>query len=123
MTAPVVQKPTSKKIAMTAPVMQKRDAGTWTVQFTMPSAYTLESLPEPNDPKVQLRRVPASRFAVLRFSGLAKEGEVGSKSKKLLAAATSHHLTPSGPVTLAQYNPPWTPGFLRRNEVMVQVAP
>jgi hypothetical protein len=123
MTAPVAQKPTSEKIAMTAPVMQKLDAGTWTVQFTMPSAYTLESLPAPDDPKVELRRLPASRFAVLRFSGLAKQGEVASKSKELLAAAKNHHLTPSGAVTLAQYNPPWTPWFMRRNEVMVQVAP
>ena len=123
MTAPVAQTSTSEKIAMTAPVTQKLDAGTWTVQFTMPSAYTLETLPEPEDSKVRLRRVPPSRYAVLRFSGLATKREVAAKSEALLAAAKAHHLKPSGAVTLAQYNPPWTPWFMRRNEVMIELNP
>lgn len=121
MTAPVAQAQTSEKIAMTPPVTQIQDAGTWIVRFTMPSAYTMESLPEPNDPKVQLRRLPATRFAVLRFSGLARESDVDAKGTALLAAAKGHDLRPSGPVTLAQYNPPWTVWFMRRNEVMVQI--
>lgn len=121
MTAPVAQEPTSEKIAMTAPVTQIQNAGTWIVRFTMPSGYTMESLPVPNDPKVQLRRLPATRFAVLRFSGLASKGDVDAKSATLLAEVKAHHLRASGPVTLAQYDPPWTLWFLRRNEVMVPV--
>jgi hypothetical protein len=123
MTAPVAQEPTSEKIAMTAPVTQVEDAGTWIVRFTMPSAYTMESLPEPNDPQVRLRRLPPTRVAVLRFSGLAGKDDVDAKSAELLATAKAHHLRVSGPVTLAQYNPPWTLWFLRRNEVMIQVEP
>ncbi len=123
MTAPVAQAPVSEKIAMTAPVMQIQNAGTWIVRFTMPSSYTMEALPEPNDPKVQLRRLPATRFAVLRFSSLASKGDVDVKSTELLAAAKAHHLRASGPVTLAQYDPPWTPWFMRRNEVMVPIEP
>lgn len=119
MTAPVAQEPTSEKIAMTAPVSQSQNAGTWTVRFTMPSAYTLESLPEPNDPNVHLRGVPPERFAVLGFSGLAGKGDVDMKSKELLAATRAHHLRVIGPVSLAQYNPPWTLWFMRRNEVMI----
>jgi hypothetical protein len=121
MTAPVAQAPVSEKIAMTAPVTQIQNAGTWIVRFTMPSAYAMEALPEPNDPKVQLRRLPATRFATLRFSGLAGKRDVDAKITELLAATTAHHLLASGPVTLAQYNPPWTPWFMRRNEVMVPV--
>ena len=123
MTAPVAQEPSSEKIAMTAPVSQTRVAGNWIVRFTMPSASTMESLPEPNDPQVRLQRLPANRFAVLRFSGLARKADVDAKSAELLAAAKARHLRASGPVTLAQYNPPWTLWFMRRNEVMVSVKP
>ena len=80
MTAPVEQQPAGEKIAMTAPVTQVKDAGSWIVRFTMPSAYTMETLPEPNDPNVHLRRLPATRYAVIRFSGLASQGDVEAKS-------------------------------------------
>lgn len=123
MTSPVAQEPTSEKIAMTAPVTQTQNAGTWTVRFTMPSAYTLEALPKPNDPKVKLRQLPPARFAVLRFSGLARPSDVQAKSRELLAATSSRRFSAIGNVSLAQYNPPWTPWFMRRNEVMIRVAP
>ena len=123
MTAPVAQAPVSEKIAMTAPVTQIENAGTWIVRFTMPSALTMEALPEPNDPKVQLRRLQPTRVAVLRFSGLAGERDVAAKSAELLKAAKVHHIGATGPVTLAQYNPPWTLWFMRRNELLVSVEP
>lgn len=123
MTSPVAQAPTSEKIAMTAPVTQTQNSGTWTVRFTMPSTYTMETLPEPNDPKVLLRRLPPVRVAVLRFSGLARPSDVKAKSEALVAATKTHQLRAIGNVTLAQYNPPWTPWFMRRNEVMVNVEP
>jgi len=124
MTAPVAQQPVSEKIAMTAPVTQTKVADSWVVRFTMPSAFTtIEMLPEPNDPRVTLRSLPATRVAVLRFSGLARRSEVEAKDAELLDAVRSHHLQPIGPVTLAQYNPPWTPWFMRRNEVMVALSP
>ena len=123
MTAPVAQEPISEKIAMTAPVTQIRNAGSWTVRFTMPSEYTLDALPEPNDPQVHLRSLPPARFAVLRFSGLARQNDVDEKSEELVAAAKAHHLRAIGQVTLAQYNPPWTLWFMRRNEVMIPVEP
>jgi len=123
MTSPVAQQPANEKIAMTAPVTQTQDAGNWTVRFTMPSSYTLETLPEPNDPKVRLRRLPPQRFAVLRFAGLARQGDVTEKSQELVAAIKTRKLRAVGNVTLAQYNPPWTPWFMRRNEVMIPVEP
>jgi hypothetical protein len=63
------------------------------------------------------------RVAVLRFSGLARPATVEAKSQELLARLPGHRLRALGVVTLAQYNPPWTPWFMRRNEVMVEVAP
>lgn len=123
MTAPVAQAPSSEKIPMTAPVTQIANAGNWIVRFTMPRAYTLDTLPEPNDPKVQLRRLPAERVAVIRFSGLAGKGDVHAKAAELVAITKAHHLRAIGPASLAQYNPPWTLWFMRRNEVMIPVEP
>lgn len=122
MTAPVTQQATSEKIAMTAPVAQTpTTAGQWVVRFTMPSAYTLQTLPVPDDPRVHLRTTAPVRVAVLRFSGLAQPDDVAAKSRELLAEVKARHLRAIGPVSLAQYNPPWTLWFLRRNEVMVDV--
>ena len=123
MTAPVAQAPTSEKIAMTAPVTQIQSAGEWVVRFTMPSAYSMDTLPEPNDPKVHLRVLQPTRFAVLQFSGLARKDDVATKTAELEKLAGTHHLRAIGPASLAQYDPPWTLWFMRRNEVMLPVAP
>ena len=122
MTAPVAQAQTSEKIAMTAPVTQIQNANAWVVRFTMPKGYSLDTLPQPNDPQVKLRALPASRFAVLQFSGLAGKDDVAAKTTELQKRVIKHKLRPTGPVSLAQYNPPWTLWFMRRNEVMVEVA-
>lgn len=123
MTAPVAQARTSEKIAMTAPVTQTGAAGEWVVQFTMPRAYALETLPEPNDPRVRLRVLAPTRFAVLRFSGLARPDDVTARTLELEQQVRTRRLRAVGPASLAQYNPPWTPWFMRRNEVMIPVAP
>ena len=122
MTAPVAQAQTSEKIAMTAPVTQIQNANAWVVRFTMPKGYSLDTLPQPNDPQVKLRALPASRFAVLQFSGLAGTDDVSAKTAELQKRVAKHKLRPIGPVSLAQYNPPWTLWFMRRNEVMVEVG-
>jgi hypothetical protein len=122
MTAPVAQAQASEKIAMTAPVTQIQNANAWVVRFTMPKGYSLDTLPQPNDPQVKLRALPASRFAVLQFSGLAGTDDVSAKTAELQNRITKYKLRPTGPVSLAQYNPPWTLWFMRRNEVMIEVA-
>lgn len=123
MTAPVTEQAVSQKIAMTAPVAQTQNtAGTWVVRFTMPSTWSLQTLPVPDDSRVKLRNTEPARLAVLRFSGLARPDDVETKSSELLALVKSHDLHAIGPVSLAQYNPPWTLWFMRRNEVMVAVA-
>jgi hypothetical protein len=122
MTTPVAQQAVSQKIAMTAPVAQTQSAaGTWIVRFTMPSTWSLQTLPIPDDPRVTLHKTEPARFAVLQFSGLAQADDVETKSNELLALVKSHELHAVGPTSLAQYNPPWTLWFMRRNEVMVKV--
>ena len=120
MTAPVIQAPPAgEKIAMTAPVTQTGNADAWVIRFIMPSSYTLDTLPTPNDPKVQLKTLPPSRAAVVRFSGLAHEADIEQKTAELKDFIAANHLRAAGPPSLARYNPPWTLWFLRRNEVMI----
>ena len=124
MTAPVSQ--TSAKgetIAMTAPVSQTRSGQAWTVRFTMPSSWRLDTLPQPNDPRVHLHPVAPSRMAVLRFSGRVDRAMAAARTQELIAQLRTRRLRAVGPVSLAQYNPPWTLGFARRNEMMVEIAP
>jgi hypothetical protein len=119
MTAPVTVEPKSEKISMTAPVSVQQTDGKWRLHFVMPSQYTMETLPKPNNPAVTLREVPSSNFAVIRFSGLVGEEKVAKKTAELMTWLTSKGITPKGTPELARYNPPWTLPFLRRNEVMV----
>jgi hypothetical protein len=117
MTAPVAQTPAS------APATGAETGNTWIVRFFMPTGSTLDNLPAPNDPAVHLVTLPAGRLAVLRFSGWVFGHTFADKKTALLALLRRHSLHPTGPVTLAQYNPPWTLWFMRRNEVMVPIAP
>ena len=122
MTAPVAQQPVGEQIAMTAPVMQTASNGSWVVRFTMPGKYSLATLPEPNDPRVKLSNVAPARFAVIRFSGIAGGANVAARTAELMAFINAHHLHAVGPASLAQYDPPWTLWFMRRNEVMIQIG-
>lgn len=117
MTAPVTQS-RGEKIAMTAPVTQMREGASWQVRFVMPASYTMADLPKPNDPDVRLIEQPARRMAVLRFSGFAGETKLAEKERGLLSWMAARGLQLAGPVTYAFYDPPWTPPFMRRNEVM-----
>lgn len=128
--APAVQPPAASRrgqtIAMTAPVAQTPTTpGRWTVQFMMPAAWSLAELPRPNDPDVTFRAQPARRMAVVTFSGVAGQKTYAQRTAELQTWIAAQGLKPqpaAAPV-LAQYDPPWTPWFMRRNEVQIEVAP
>ena len=121
MTAPVSQEPGGEKIEMTAPVGQQGAQGQWTVSFMMPASYTLETLPEPDDPNISLRLVPAHRMAAVRYSGFWSEKKYLQHKKKLEAWIDEEGLTIVGDPVWARYNPPFTLWFLRRNEILIPV--
>jgi hypothetical protein len=121
MTAPVSQQPTGEMIKMTAPVGQQRLEESWVVSFMMPGSYTLETLPEPEDPKVTLRQVPARRMAAVRYSGFWGEKRYLRYKMELESWIERMGLTIVGDAIWARYNPPFMPWFLRRNEVLIPV--
>lgn len=123
MTAPVMQAGArGEKIAMTAPVLQSGDDGNWVIRFIMPRGSTLETLPQPNNPKVHLHAIAPERMAVVRFSGLARRDALAAKTDELWGFIKANHLEANGLPSLAQYDPPWTLWFLRRNELMIPIA-
>jgi len=126
MTAPVVQARAgrSESIAMTSPVVQQPAGGeSWSIQFIMPSKYTMATLPQPNDPRVRLVEIPARTFAVVRFSGLGKADAVAQHEKALDAALAGSSWRAVGEPVTWYYDPPWTVPFMRRNEVARPVEP
>lgn len=122
MTAPVTvedQAQKSAKIAMTAPVGIESTSGKWTVSFVMPSEYTMDTIPKPLNPQVQLRQIPALKKAVVNFSGFYNTQKVAEKTLELEQWMKARNLQANGAPNFARYNPPWTLPFMRRNEVMI----
>jgi effector-binding domain-containing protein len=119
MTAPVTQTPTQQKIAMTAPVTQKAAEAGFVIQFKMPAAYTLDTLPEPLDQSVRLTQVPGARYAVIRYSGFWTEDNYEKHLAKLKMLMASNQLEPLGTPVYARYDAPYVPWFMRRNEIWI----
>jgi hypothetical protein len=117
MTAPVTQTAVPVKMPMTAPVIQSAAPGGMRVQFVLPKGVTLESAPEPLDPRVQLRLVPASQWAAIRYSGMWSQANFDEHLALLQAALDQAGVATQGEPVLARYNAPFTPWFLRRNEI------
>lgn len=121
MTAPVAQQ-VNEKIAMTAPVTQQGEGNSWKVHFVMPSSYTLDTLPKPNNDAVKLKKIDGKRFAVIRFSGMGKNDSLETHTQELEVFIAARKLKALSAPSYAFFNPPWTLPFLRRNEVMVEIA-
>ncbi|MGD2029389.1 MAG: heme-binding protein [Desulfobacterales bacterium] len=121
MTAPVSQRPQGEKIEMTAPVGQRPVQGNWAVSFMMPSSYTLKTLPEPENPNITLRQVPARRMAAVRYSGFWSEKGYLRYKSELESWIQERGLTIVGDPIWARYNSPFTPWFLRRNEILIPI--
>ena len=125
MTAPVIQSDVaSERIAMTAPVLQSEATATdrYVVSFVMPASYTIESVPKPDNPDIRLREIPAHKAAVLRFTGRWSAKSYDEKAAQLRSMLSEQGFALAGPLQFARYDPPWTPWFMRRNEIVAPVA-
>ena len=122
MTAPVAQQSAGENIAMTAPVGQQKVAAGWAVSFMMPDSYTIETLPKPNDERVVLRQVASQNIAAIRYSGFWSESNYTEHKQELEQWVQQSGYQASGEAIWARYNAPFTPWFLRRNEVLIPIV-
>jgi hypothetical protein len=109
------------KLAMTAPVGQELRGSRWAVSFTIPASSTVDTLPAPENPLVTLRAVPPPRMAAVRYSGTWSEQRHRSHVAKLGSWIGRRGLAVAGDTIWARDNPPCTPWFLRRNEILTPI--
>jgi hypothetical protein len=118
MTVPVItDEPRGKTIAMTAPVIRQERS----MSFVMPSELSLKDLPRPLDDEVRIEEIPERVLATIRFRGYAREKDVKERTRLLLDVTKKQGLKVIGEPFQMFYNSPWTPGFMRRNEVVVEI--
>jgi effector-binding domain-containing protein len=113
MTTPVL----SQQIAMTSPVL----SDTGLLAFVMPAEYTMEMTPEPTDNRVKIIEIPPRKIAALRFSGSWSKSHFEKETDELVEELAKARIQTKGNVFTMLYNPPFMPGFLRRNEVAIEI--
>lgn len=114
MTTPVI---TPEKIEMTSPVINRED----TMSFVLPSKFSMETAPIPNDEAVTIEELPKRKVAVIRFRGWARARDIEKYTAQLLKTLNKENIGNNGPPFVMRYNAPYVPGFMRRNEVAVEI--
>jgi DNA gyrase inhibitor GyrI len=109
-----------QKIAMTTPVFMSGSDSNATMAFVLPAKLKSDTVPKPTDGSLTVRELPAGRFAVLRFRGRRNAKNEAESLQRLKDRMAAEGLSVLSPPVFAYFDPPWTPGFLRRNEVMLQ---
>lgn len=109
-----------QKIAMTTPVFMSGEGQNSAMSFVMPADLKTEQVPKPRDKSISIREVPADRYAVLRFSGGRNAKNQAEALARLKSWMAAEGLSVLSPPVFAYFDPPWTPTFLRRNEVMLR---
>ena len=117
------QNATEEKIAMTAPVLVQRQGESEGMSFIMPGEMTTSGVPAPENKGLTIDTIPPGRFAVYRFSGWQTEKNEKEALAALLTWMQKSGLKPEGTPYFGYYDPPWIPGFFRRNEVMLRSPP
>ena len=108
------------KISMTTPVQMDINDSVSTMSFVMPSEYTKENLPKPNDPGVQIKSTSDEYVAVIRFGGHASDKDLKFYSEKLQNLLKENGITSFGNYRFLGYSPPFQL-IGRRNEIIVAV--
>jgi len=122
MTAPVTMQEQSEKITMTAPVSQTRTSDGFLIQFTMPEKFTIDTIPEPNDPRVKIRVIASRKVAAYTYTGSWSEVYYKEQLSKFLSELNRDGVRVIGEPVFARYNSPFQLWFLRRNEILIEVT-
>lgn len=111
----------NQKIAMTTPVFMSGSGTNATMAFVLPAKLKTSEVPRPSDGPVIVRELAAGRFAVLRYSGGRNPVKEAESLAQLKAWMNTEKLSGASSPVYGYFDPPWTPAFLRRNEVMLRV--
>ena len=107
---------------MTTPVLMSGGDSRRTIAFVLPADLESDRVPKPADEAVAVREIPPGRFAVLRFSGGRSAQREAAALDQLKVWMAGEELVASSPPVFGYFDPPWTPWFLRRNEVMLRTG-
>lgn len=114
---------TGAKISMTTPVFMSGEGGSEKMSFVVPEEVAQTGAPPALDPDLELETMDPGIYAAVRFAGQLSQKALKEQRTRLQAWLSSRGLSPQGPSLAAGYDPPFTPGFLRRNEVLIPVSP
>ena len=112
-----------RKISMTAPVTVTPESEGWRVHFVMPSAESVQTLPQPLNPQIELRPVPEHETVAVRFSGFTTQASIQEQTERLQAWAKTKNLKLSPTAQIARYDDPFTLPWNRRNEILIDLMP
>ena len=117
----------SQKIAMTAPVITAQiedssDSMEWCVSFVMPSGSTFDQMPQPNNSQVRLRELGTERCVAKSFRGRATDGHSRKIAKELRTSAAKSGISLSNETRICRFDPPFKPGLLHYNEIVIPVS-
>ena len=123
MTAPVESEAiqSSEKMNMTAPVFSNKNFNGYTYRFVMESKYTQETLPVPNNSKIRITEIKDRVMAVISFSGRWSQKNFEKHEQILVNDLKNAGIGVASEAIYARYNAPFTPWFLRRNEIMFEI--
>jgi SOUL heme-binding protein len=112
-----------QKVAMTTPVFMEpqSDENLGQMGFVLPKDVSEVRVPEPSDEGVAIEKRAGGKFAVIRFAGRMNSESIATATKELRLWMDSRGFVADGDPELAGYDPPWTPGPLRRNEILIRL--
>jgi len=110
-----------KKIAMTSPVINDLSEDHFTTAFVMPKEYQIEDLPSPASQSLSIKEISERIVAAVTFSGNISTSKIEEKKNDLLKWLSIKGYLAIGSIELARYNPPFIPGFMKRNDLIIEV--
>ncbi|QDT89283.1 SOUL family heme-binding protein [Gimesia algae] len=113
-----------QKVSMTTPVFMdpENKPSDRQMSFVIPQQTAAQGIPVPTGENVRIQQRKGGRFAVYRFSGRMNQATTAKAEQKLQDWMKQKGLSQTGSVESAGYDPPWTPGPLRRNEVLIRLV-
>lgn len=112
---------TGQKIAMTTPVFTSQEGDTRQMSFVVPKKIADNGAPKARGEQVEIETMAAGKFAAYRFNGNWDINNLDAAGYKLIEWMSQNNLTAAEDPIIASYDPPFTPSFLKRNEILVRL--